>query len=101
MSSMRFKRLEHHSVTSEYIYDLPEQHIIETFGSLKRFEEIISHRNEGGWPNTPAEGEPTNEEEDTLFWEFFDNYDYDREDDWWSERKGGYEVTYEIPDKKN
>ena len=100
MSSMRFKRLEHHSVTSEYIYDLPEQHIIETFGSLKRFEEIISHKNDGSFGNEVT-GEPITKEEDTLFWEFFDGYDYDREDDWWTDRKGGYEVTYEIPDKKN
>ena len=97
---MRFKRLEHHSVTSEFTYDLPEQHIIEIFGSVKRFEEIISHKNDGSFGNEVT-GEPITEEEDTQFWEFFDGYDYDREDDWWTDRKGGYEVTYEIPDKKN
>tara|TARA_R110000796_G_scaffold83923_6_gene183212 strand:- start:1007 stop:1315 length:309 start_codon:yes stop_codon:yes gene_type:complete len=100
MSAMRFKRLEHHSVTSEFTYDLPEQHIIEIFGSVKRFEEIISHKNDGSFGNEVT-GEPITEEEDTQFWEFFDGYDYDREDDWWTDRKGGYEVTYEIPDKKN
>jgi hypothetical protein len=45
----------------------------------------------------PQGEEPTDEEYD-MFWEFVNESDYDREDDWWMDRKGGYEVTVKLDD---
>lgn len=94
---MKFIKKEHHQVTSIFTYDIPDDEIIETFGSVERFKEILSHFNESDWDNQVIGEEPTDEEND-LFLEFYENYGYDREDDWWTDRKGGYDVTYEVED---
>jgi len=90
---MKIVRTEHHQVNSEFTYDIPEEDIAEAFGSVTRFEEIISHSGDG-W-NTPRGDEPTDEELDT-FYDFIENYNYDRYDDWWTDRKGGYDVSYKV-----
>lgn len=91
---MRVIKKEFHQVTSEFTYDIPDDDIIENFGSVERFEEIVSHLNLG-WNAKPNGDEPTDEETD-LFNDFMCNYDYDRYDDWVTDRKGGYEVSYEV-----
>lgn len=95
---MKVIRTEHHQVNSEFTYDIPEEDIIETFGSVARFEEIISHSGDGWEP--PRGDEPTDEELET-FYEFMEGYDYDRYDDWWTDRKGGYDVTYSLDNEDN
>lgn len=94
---MRFIKNEHHQVTSIFTYDLPDDDIIETFGSVERFKEIAGHMGANEWGADP-EGEAPSDEEYDNFIDFLANYDYDREDDWWTDRKGGYDVTYEIPE---
>lgn len=74
---MIVKKVEYHQVNSEFTYDLDDEDIIEEFGSLEAFEEAYA-------------------EETDEFWEFVNQHDYDREDDWWTDRKGGYDVTWEI-----
>ncbi len=91
---MKFIKKEHHRMTSTFTYDIPDADIIEDFGSLQRFEEIVSHLSGDEW--TEAFGEPPTEDEENLFNEFYDEYSYDREDDVWTELKGGFDVTYEI-----
>ena len=93
---MQFKKIEYHQVHSHFTYDLPDEDIIETFGSVERFKEIASHMTSNDW-NDPQGDEPSDEEND-AFVEFIENYDYDREDDWWSDRKGGYDISFEVPD---
>ncbi len=93
---MKFNKIEHHQVNSIFTYDIPEEDIIETFGSVERFKEIASHMGSSDWKDTEGD-EPTDEENDTFI-EFIENYNYDREDDWWTDRKGGYDVSYEVPD---
>jgi hypothetical protein len=93
---MKFNKIEHHQVNSIFTYDIPEEDIIETFGSVERFKEIASHMGSSDWKDTEGD-EPTDEEND-AFVEFIENYNYDREDDWWTDRKGGYDVSYEVPD---
>lgn len=88
---------EEHQVTSSFSYDIPEEDIIDTFGSVERFKEIVSHMG-SGWNSNPYGDAPTDEETDTFI-DFFANYDYDREDDWWTDRKGGYDVSYEVGDE--
>lgn len=95
---MRIQKREYHQMTSYMDYDIPEEDIIETFGSVERFSEILS-LNSVNWQYREDMlqdmEEPTPEEED-AFWEFFEGYDYDREDDIWTDRKGGYDIEYEI-----
>ena len=51
--------------------------------------------NQGDWADPPIGDPPTDEEYD-LFLEFLEDYNYDRYDDWWTDRKGGYDVTFEL-----
>lgn len=93
---MKVVRTEIHTVNSEFTFDIPDEDIVEKFGSLERFQEIVSHMG-SDWdvPN----GEPPTDEESDLFIDFFENYNYDRYDDWITDRKGGYDVTFEIEDE--
>lgn len=93
---MKFCKIEHHRMTSTFTYDIPDEDIIQNFGSLERFEEIVSHLSGDEW--TEAFGEPPSQDEENLFNEFYEEYSYDREDDVWTELKGGFDVTYEIVD---
>jgi hypothetical protein len=93
---MQFKKIEYHQVHSHFTYDLPDEDIIETFGSVERLKEIASHMTSNDW-NEPEGDEPTDEETD-AFHDFLCNYDYDRDDDWFTDRKGGYDVGYEVVD---
>lgn len=90
---MKIVKTEHHQVNSEFTYDIPDEDIVEKFGSLNRFEEIVSHMG-SEWDEKI--GEPPTDEESDLFVEFFEDYNYDRYDDWWSDLQGGYDVTFQI-----
>jgi hypothetical protein len=91
---MKIIKNEEHKVTRIFTYNIPDEDIITAFGSLARFKEIVSHNTEG-WDVEVLGEEPTDEEAD-LFYDFFADYDYDSEDDWWQDRKGGYETNYEL-----
>jgi hypothetical protein len=86
---VKIRKLEYHTVISEFKYEIPRSEIIESFGSIENFEKAMTSE----YGNNPE-----------LFIKF-DNFmidkDYsgDREDDWVSDRKGGYEVEYKL-DKK-
>lgn len=90
---MKIIKTEYHQVNSEFTYDVPDEDIIKTFSSVERFEQILSHMGtEWDIPN----GDPPTDEEYDLFIEFLENYNYDRYDDWWTDSKGGYDVTYTV-----
>jgi hypothetical protein len=74
---MRIVKREHHQVISYFTYEIPDDEIIDEFESIENFQELLA-------------------EDDSDAIEFINNYDYDREDDWWTDRKGGYDVDYEI-----
>jgi len=74
---MIIKKIEYHSVHSHLTYDIDEADIVDEFGSVEAFEKQT-------------------EEESDDFYEFVSSYDYDREDDWFSDRKGGYDVEWSI-----
>jgi len=91
---------EHHSVTSSFTYSLDDTDVIETFGSMERFDEIVSYNGNQFGHTEPIGDKPTDEETD-KFWDYIQEHDYDnREDDWVSDRKGGYEVDVELIDDK-
>ena len=74
---MIIKKIEYHSVHSHLTYDIDEADIVAEFGSVEEFEKHY-------------------EEESDDFYEFVSSYDYVREDDWISDRKGGYDVECSI-----
>ncbi len=74
---MIIKKIEYHSVHSHMTYDLSDEDIVAEFGSIEAFEKHY-------------------EEESDEFYEFVTNHDYNREDDWFSDRKGGYDVEWSI-----
>lgn len=74
---MRIIKREHHQVISYFTYEIPDDEIIDEFESIDNFQELLA-----------------NDDFDAI--DFINNYDYDREDDWWTDRKGGYDVDYEI-----
>ena len=89
---------EWHQVTSNKMYDIDDSEIIEAFGSVERFIEIMSHQEQQTFGGMDPQGEEPTDEEYDMFWEFVNESDYDREDDWWMDRKGGYEVTVKLDD---
>lgn len=72
---MLIKKVEYHTVHSHFDYDIPDEDIIAEFGNVEEFKTHF-------------------EEESDAFYEFVMEYGYDREDDWFSDRKGGYEVEW-------
>ena len=97
---MKFTKTEWHSVASEFNYDIDDEAIAEEFGSVQRFKEIITHQDQQMFGGMEPEGEEPTDEENDKFWDFVSECDYDREDDWWTDRKGGYEVTVKYDEEK-
>jgi hypothetical protein len=93
---LAFTVSEWHQVTSNKMYEVDEDELIEVFGSVNRFIEIMSWQDQELFGGMDQQGEEPTDEEYDMFWEFVNESDYDREDDWWSERKGGYDVTVKL-----
>lgn len=91
-----FTVTEWHQVASNKMYEVDDEHVIEAFGSVERFIEIMSWQDQQTFGGMDPQGEEPTDEEYDMFWEFVNESDYDREDDWWTERKGGYEVTVKL-----
>ena len=89
---MKFSRTEWHQVASEFQCDLPDEEVIKQFGSVQRLKEIISHQEQQWGSDIEPMGEPPTEEENVLLDSILQ--DCERYDDWWTDRKGGYEVSY-------
>ena len=89
---MKFSRTDWHQVASIFECDLPDDEVIKQFGSVQRLKEIISHQEQQWGSDIEPMGEPPTEEENVLLDSILQ--DCERYDDWWTDRKGGYEVTY-------
>jgi len=74
---MKIIKKEYHTVISEFTFELSENDLIKEFGSVEEFTNALN-------------------DDDFDAIEFLSNYDYERYDDWVSDRKGGYDVTYEV-----
>lgn len=94
---MKFEKVEYHRVNSTFSFDIPDDEIVERFGSLERFLEVVSHyKDQDSFDYNPIGEEPTDEESDAFFeLESWFGHE-DREDDWITERKGGYDVSYNL-----
>ena len=88
---MRVIKSEWHSVEKRYAIDIDENLINEIYqdATVEEVEEIVRQLQEGELEaSSVIEDAWTNDV--TIDWDWLD------EDDWWTDRKGGYDVTYEI-----
>jgi len=88
---MRIIKSEWHSVEKRYAIDIDENVINEIYedATVEEIEEIMRQLKEGELDaSTVIEDAWTNDVD--FDWDWLD------EDDWWTDRKGGYDVTYEF-----
>ena len=88
---MRVIKSEWHQVEKRYAIDIDENLINEIYqdATVEEVEEIIRQLQEGELEaSSVIEDAYTNDV--TIDWDWLD------EDDWWTDRKGGYDVTYEV-----
>lgn len=88
---MRIIKSEWHQVEKRYAIDIDEDLINEIYedATVEEIEEIVRQLNEGELNvSTVIEDAHTNSVD--IDWDWLD------EDDWWTDRKGGYDVTYEV-----
>jgi len=88
---MRVIKSEWHQVEKRYAIDIDENIINEIYqdATVEEVEEVIRQLKEGELEaSSVIEDAYTNDV--TIDWDWLD------EDDWWTDRKGGYDVTYEI-----
>ena len=91
--TIKFDVTEWHQVASIKTYEIDDEMAIEVFGSVERLMEVATWQEQPMFGAVEPVGEEPTEDENDSFWELTTNYDYDRYDDWWTDRKGGYEVT--------
>jgi len=83
---------EWHQVEKRYVIELDEQLLQELFPDKEEDEiQVILQNLENG---TQDINDVLNEADENMYdlpWEYVD-------EDWWTERKGGYDITYAIED---
>ena len=91
-----FKQIEYHQMTIYKTMSVDNSWIEEQGLTVNRFKEILSHQGGGFNAPEPYGDEPTDEESD-MFMEVVWGADcVDSEEDLWTDRKGGYEIDYEL-----
>ena len=88
---MRVIKSEWHQVEKRYAIDIDENLINEIYedATVEEVEEIVRQLKDGELDVSTIIEDAYNNDVD-LDWDWLD------EDDWWTDRKGGYDVTYEI-----
>ena len=88
---MRIIKSEWHSVEKRYAIDIDENLINEIYedATVEEIEEIVRQLKDGELDVSTIVEDAYNNDVD-LDWDWLD------EDDWWTDRKGGYDVTYEV-----
>jgi hypothetical protein len=81
---------EWHSVEKRYITDIDENTLMEIYPDLKK-KEIKSLMKELESGDAPIE-----QVIEDAGWDVDLEWDWMDEDDWWTDRKGGYDITYEL-----
>lgn len=95
--TVRFKAIEYHSVHLHKEYGVDDNVLEENDISVERFKEIITHMKDNMFGEEPK-GEPPTDEETDLVYDIIHSYSdvIDSEEDWFSDRKGGYDIDYEL-----
>lgn len=102
MSEVKFNQVEYHQVHLHKTMCISEEDILENSSmTVERFKEVLSHQNTG-FSADPIGEEPTDEECD----EFYDLVSswaecHDTEEDWFTDRKGGYEIDYSLIEEED
>jgi hypothetical protein len=88
---MRVIKSEWHQVEKRYAIDIDENLVNEIYqdATVEEVEEVIRQLKDG-------ELEASSVIEDAFTNSVDIDWDWLDEDDWWTDRKGGYDVTYEI-----
>ena len=88
---MRIIKSEWHQVEKRYAIDIDENIINEIYedATVEEIEEIMRQLKEGELDASTIIEDASSNDVD-FDWDWLD------EDDWWTDRKGGYDVTYEI-----
>ena len=88
---MRIIKSEWHQVEKRYAIDIDENLINEIYedATVEEVEEIVRQLKDGELDVSTIIEDAYNNDVD-LDWDWLD------EDDWWTDRKGGYDVTYEV-----
>ena len=73
MSELWIEDVEYHSVNLTKRYELDEDDVIETFGSVEKFQELF-------------------DEGDDEAQSYVYNGDYESDEDWWTVYKGGFDI---------
>ena len=73
MSELWVEDVEYHSVNLTKRYELDEDDVIETFGSVEKFQELF-------------------DEGDDEAQSYVYDGDYETDEDWWTANKGGFEI---------
>lgn len=87
----RIIKSEWHQVEKRYAIDIDENTIAEVYLELTEEEckQRLQEIEDGSFPVEQFIEDAYDEDVD-FYWEWLD------EDDWWTDRKGGYEVTYDL-----
>jgi len=88
---MRVIKSEWHQVEKRYAIDIDENIINEIYedATVEEIEEIMRQLKEGELDASTIIEDASSNDVD-FDWDWLD------EDDWWTDRKGGYDVTYEF-----
>ena len=83
--TVRFKQIEYHQMTITKDMAVDEENIIEQGLTVERFKEIMN-------------AEDHTDEESDIYNEILMGWAecYDSEEDLWTDRKGGYDIDYEL-----
>ena len=73
MSDLWIEDIEYHRVNLTKRYELDEEDVIETFGSVEKFQELFD------------------EQDDEALSYVYDG-DYETDEDWWTANKGGFDI---------
>ena len=99
--TVNFKQIEYHQMTIYNDMAVGTEWIEEQGLTVDRFKEILSHQSDGFGSPEPYGEEPTDEEHD-MFMEVVWGADcMDSEEDLWTDRKGGYEIDYQLIEEEN
>lgn len=87
----RIIKSEWHQVEKRYAIDIDENTIADVYLELTEEEckQRLQEIEDGSFPVEQFIEDAENENVD-FYWDWLD------EDDWWTDRKGGYDVTYEL-----
>ena len=95
-----FKQIEYHQVHLHRSMAIEEDQIIGHGLSAQRFYELLTYQS-GDLTAEPMGEEPSKEELQAFDSVVFEAECIDSEQDWFSDRKGGYEISYHRADEED